>query len=47
MNEPIELEELISCEGCGGLGVIDMGDCEEGVWDTCPECAGEGVIEIQ
>lgn len=40
-----EQTTLISCEGCGGLGWIDLGDCEDGMTETCPECNGNGVIE--
>jgi hypothetical protein len=30
------------CESCAGSGVIDVGDCENGVWDECPSCEGSG-----
>lgn len=36
-------EPRIECESCGGIGVIDIGDCEDGVWDECPRCNGKGV----
>lgn len=34
------------CRGCHGLGVIDIGDCEDGVQIECPACNGDGEIEI-
>ncbi len=30
------------CNSCGGMGWIDIGDCEDGVIETCPECDGLG-----
>ena len=33
------------CPTCAGGGTIDIGDCEDGVWDECPECGGAGRIE--
>jgi hypothetical protein len=30
------------CDSCGGSGSIDIGDCEDGVTDTCPACNGMG-----
>jgi DnaJ-class molecular chaperone len=30
------------CDSCGGSGSIDIGDCEDGVTDTCPACDGTG-----
>lgn len=35
------------CKTCGGSGVIDIGDCEDGVWDTCPACDGEGIVDYE
>jgi hypothetical protein len=34
------------CDGCGGVGFIDEGNCEDGVWGMCPECNGTGVTEL-
>ena len=36
---------MMECPGCFGTGTIDIGDCEDGVVDDCPECDGDGVIE--
>jgi len=36
--------ERFICDSCGGVGWIDVGDCEEGVTETCPECNGIGEI---
>jgi hypothetical protein len=33
------------CPSCCGAGVFDVGDCEDGVWDNCPNCDGLGEIE--
>jgi DnaJ-class molecular chaperone len=38
--------EFEYCAGCGGMGWINIGDCEEGVTDTCPECDGTGHSDI-
>jgi len=35
-----------TCESCGGAGYIDIGYCEDGVTDTCPECQGSGEVEF-
>lgn len=43
-DESGESVDYHCCDGCGGLGWIDIGDCEDGVIDTCPECEGEGVV---
>jgi len=34
------------CGSCCGFGYIDIGDCEDGVTDDCPECNGTGQIEV-
>lgn len=31
------------CKSCAGLGWIDIGDCEDGVINTCPDCEGSGL----
>lgn len=36
---------LINCPVCEGYGSIVVGDPEDGVEDTCPECNGECEIE--
>lgn len=41
-----ELLELEVCPSCHGAGTYDIGDCEEGVIDNCPECDGQGEINI-
>lgn len=33
------------CSSCHGSGVYDVGDCEDGVWETCPACQGTGEEE--
>lgn len=35
------------CESCGGVGVIDIGDCEDGVWEECPQCGGVGYEDLE
>jgi DnaJ-class molecular chaperone len=40
------LPKVVECASCAGLGYYDVGDCEDGVTDVCPECDGEGVIEL-
>lgn len=35
------------CPSCKGMGVWEIGDCEDnGVWENCIECDGEGQIEV-
>lgn len=36
------MAEPIDCQSCHGTGIIDIGDCEDGVQDDCPECGGDG-----
>lgn len=36
---------LIECPSCEGLGTFDIGDCEDGITETCSVCDGEGMIE--
>lgn len=43
-SESGEIAYYTECEGCAGLGFIDVEDCEDGVIETCPECDGEGII---
>lgn len=33
------------CDSCKGTGVIDVGDCEDGVEEECPTCMGEGFVD--
>ena len=33
------------CPSCFGLGCYDVGDCEDGVTEVCPECDGAGEVE--
>lgn len=35
----------IECDSCQGVGYYSIGDCEDGVDETCEECGGEGVLE--
>lgn len=35
-----------ACEGCGGLGWIEKGDCEDGNIETCPVCEGTGTVIV-
>lgn len=37
-------DEVRICPSCHGAGVFDDGDCELGIWETCQECNGYGVI---
>lgn len=30
------------CPSCEGMGYYDIGDCEDGVAEVCPECDGKG-----
>ena len=39
------MEEI--CQGCGGLGWYDVGDCEDGVTEECPACLGTGMDEFE
>lgn len=39
------LRDMTECKSCHGTGVIDIGDCENGVQDSCPECGGGGEID--
>lgn len=39
-----ENETTSECVDCKGTGVIDIGDCEDGVQDECPVCLGVGRI---
>ena len=38
-------ERMVECPACAGLGVIDIGDCEDGIQDECPRCEGRGEEE--
>lgn len=40
-----ETTNFIECPGCEGSGGYDIGDCEDGVWETCSVCLGTGDIE--
>lgn len=33
------------CTSCQGMGYHDVGDCEDGVTEVCPECDGRGEID--
>lgn len=33
------------CPDCDGSGGWSIGDCEDGVWETCDFCDGAGEIE--
>ena len=33
------------CPSCAGAGTYDIGDCELGVTENCPECEGYGYVE--
>ena len=35
------------CEGCAGLGWIDIGDCEDGITENCLECSGDGLVNYE
>ncbi len=37
--------DKISCLSCKGAGGWDIGDCEDGIWENCPECDGYGTID--
>lgn len=39
-----ELYMFDVCYSCRGAGGYNIGDCEEGVWQTCLECNGYGEI---
>jgi hypothetical protein len=41
-----ESTQFIPCPSCEGCGYFEMGDCEEGCTDVCPECDGLGEVEI-
>lgn len=38
---------IFDCSSCLGMGYIDIGDCEDGVTDTCPECDGKGIVKYE
>jgi DnaJ-class molecular chaperone len=38
-------EPLMECPSCKGLGEFTIGDCEDGVYDICPDCEGTGIVE--
>jgi DnaJ-class molecular chaperone len=38
-----QYEEPELCSSCHGSGQFDVGDPEEGVTETCPECEGSGL----
>lgn len=40
------LPETDICLSCNGAGGWFIGDCENGDWETCPECMGYGEIEL-
>lgn len=40
--EACRKDERPACESCKGAGQYDVGDCEDGVVEVCPECDGTG-----
>ena len=42
-----QMERDILCSCCAGMGCIDVGDCEDGVMETCPQCQGTGKEDYQ
>jgi DnaJ-class molecular chaperone len=34
------------CTSCAGSGSYDIGDCEDGIQEDCPECDGSGEVSI-
>lgn len=45
IDPELDVIEMVACQSCGGVGLIDVGDCEDGVEEMCPECNGEGLVE--
>lgn len=41
-----EFVEMTICPSCEGTGYYDIGDCEDGVTEACPECDGLGEVEL-
>jgi hypothetical protein len=37
--------ELCPCAMCNGTGSFTVGDCEEGIFEVCPDCLGSGEEE--
>ena len=37
-----EEDDAPPCESCGGMGVYDIGDVEDGVQENCKGCDGTG-----
>lgn len=35
-------DPVVMCPSCQGAGVFDIGDSEDGIWETCPDCNGTG-----
>lgn len=40
-----ECDKHISCPSCEGIGEYCVGDCEDGVWEICQECNGDGYVD--
>lgn len=40
-----EVSDAEVCTTCAGLGGWSLGDCEDGVWETCDDCEGTGLGE--
>lgn len=40
-----ETTPTFDCPTCDGMGSFTIGDCEDGVDETCPECDGKGVVD--
>lgn len=44
INDEFDPEENL-CPSCDGAGEYPIGNCEDGVWETCRECNGTGTID--
>jgi DnaJ-class molecular chaperone len=45
IKKEINMNDSEVCPSCKGAGGWDEGDCEDGIWEMCPECDGLGEIQ--
>ena len=42
--DDLDNEDMTLCPRCGGMGWLDIGDCEDGIIEECKECDGYGTF---
>lgn len=41
----VNVDIVFDCPTCNGMGSFTIGDVEDGVDETCPECEGRGTVD--